>query len=332
MSHSFFSREVVLGVLATCAGITVGAILYKSVHRKRVYKSVGTLSRIFVHPVKSCRGLQLQNAYCSKVGLVCGVLKDRHWIILNEENQFRGISHEPTMALISPTASEDGRYLLLDAPNMSRLEVPIDTNTLPEHERKTISFRLWRQNAQGKYCGAKAEQWLTQYFGKPMKLVHGDDDNLIRREIGKARPPIQLGEEGDCMVYQEDASYMLHSQASLADLNSKMQEPITDRNLRPNFVVSGRDAYDEDKWKYVKIGEVVLRRVKLDERCKVTTVDPETGIVSEKNEPIATLKTYRMCKEEDRPLYHNCPLFGVHYAIDVVGRVNIGDTVYVVYG
>ncbi|XP_077979100.1 mitochondrial amidoxime-reducing component 1-like [Glandiceps talaboti] len=320
---------VVIGVVV-CATIVAAIWMFKSTKKKRNYKAVGTLKSIYIHPVKSCRAIELEQGDCGKRGLMYGVLKDRHWMILNEDNRFRTISHEPSMVLIAPSLSENGDFLLLDAPNMSTLQIPIDISQIPENEQEIIHTRLWRQDVAGKYCGKDAEVWLTKYFGKPMKLIYGDDD-IVPREVDKAGRPRKLGKKDDYMIYQEDAGYMLLSDSSLQDLSGRMDSPITAKHFRPNFVVAGSIPYDEDNWKFIKIGNVVLRHVKYDERCKVTTVDPETGLVSDHNEPIKTLKTYRMCKKEDKEMYYDCPLFGVHLGIDQEGRLELGDTIFAAY-
>jgi len=59
-----------------------------------------------------------------------------------------------------------------------------------------------------------------------------------------------------------------------------------------NFVVKGPSAYEEDKWDWVKVGDVILRNLKSCTRCILTTVNPETGIKSTKLEPLKTLKRY----------------------------------------
>ncbi|XP_070565573.1 mitochondrial amidoxime-reducing component 1-like [Ptychodera flava] len=333
MAEHFTNRQLVLGGLAAGAAVAGAALLYKSSQKtgqKRTYKEVGTLESIYIHPVKSCRAIEITKGQCTKRGLVYGALKDRHWMILNEEDRFQSMSHEPTMVLITPSLSEDSRYLILNAPNMPSLKIPIDLNEIPVGERQVIETRLWQQNVAGKYCGQEAEAWLTKYFGKPMKMIYGDDD-ITPREVGDGGRTVPIGKKGDLMIYQDDAAFNLMADSSLVDLNSKMDAPLTEKNFRPNFVVSDSQPYDEDNWKYIKVGDVVLRHVKCNERCKVTTVDPDTGKFSNNNDPMKTLKTYRMCKPEDKALYHDAPLFGVHLAIDQQGTVTKGDTVYAVY-
>lgn len=54
------------------------------------------------------------------------------------------------------------------------------------------------------------------------------------------------------------ASYLLLNQSSVDDLNKKINEPepIGTLNFRPNLVIEGAEAYAEDKWDRIRIGEV----------------------------------------------------------------------------
>ncbi len=63
------------------------------------------------------------------------------------------------------------------------------------------------------------------------------------------------------------AAAHLLSLSSVDDLNARLRESgsetvVSVDNFRPNFVVSGCDPHAEDDWDYVKIGTVVMRRVR----------------------------------------------------------------------
>lgn len=61
----------------------------------------------------------------------------------------------------------------------------------------------------------------------------------------------------------DTSSYMLMNKASIDELNTHLDEPVKALRFRPNFVVEGPAAYEEDKWKWVRIGnDVVLRNVR----------------------------------------------------------------------
>lgn len=57
--------------------------------------------------------------------------------------------------------------------------------------------------------------------------------------------------------------FNLINDASVEELNSRLKDcKITHRNFRPNFVLDGAKPYDEDNWKFVKIGDNVFEVIK----------------------------------------------------------------------
>lgn len=61
----------------------------------------------------------------------------------------------------------------------------------------------------------------------------------------------------------DEVPFNLINEASVDDLNARLNGlQVTVRNFRPNFVLKGAKAYDEDHWKYVKVGENIFEIVK----------------------------------------------------------------------
>ena len=90
--------------------------------------------------------------------------------------------------------------------------------------------------------------------------------------------------------------------------------------FRPNVVIDGVGAYDEDRIHELTVGGVTLRLVKPCARCSITTTDQNLGAV-DGVEPLRTLKEYRF----DRSL--RGVVFGQN-AIVVRGvgeRLRVGD-------
>ncbi|XP_078001191.1 mitochondrial amidoxime reducing component 2-like [Glandiceps talaboti] len=324
-----FNKPLVVGGLAVCA---IGTVWwwYRSRRQTRKMIPVGKLSSVYIYPVKSCRGIPLAGGRCTETGLRSGPLKDRNWMVVNADNVFTTIRQEPRMALIQPSLSEDEKYLQLDAPNMPTLKVPLNVSELPHSEQEVIKSRVWRLDIDGKYCGEVAEVWLSTFLNKPnFKLIYLD--NLSPKVLTEDPLLGKLGSHGDVLAYQDSTPFMVIGESSLQDLNLKLDTPVTMQNFRPNFVISGTKAYDEDDWKYLKIGArgVSLRRIKFCHRCTVTKVDPETGIMHD-SEPLKTLRTYRLCPEDhpNKSIYKDSPLFGANFGVDVMGTVRVGDTVY----
>ena len=145
------------------------------------------------------------------------------------------------------------------------------------------------------------------------------------------------------------------------NLGQPVEKPISNRNFRPNIVIRTPKAFDEDKFKRVFIGtfeqetdlhsatsalsnqrhistisselenlvadeaSVVLRKMKPCQRCALTVVDPDLGKRRPDNEPLKTLRQFRL-----HPDFGNAPLFGINLAPERTGPINVGDLVFAV--
>ena len=70
-------------------------------------------------------------------------------------------------------------------------------------------------------------------------------DGLEPRKLPKIHKKLEWRKD-DEIIYSDDSPFLLISEASLNDLNSRLKEKVTMRNFRPNFVVKDVAApYDE---------------------------------------------------------------------------------------
>lgn len=56
------------------------------------------IARLFVRPVKSCAGVEVQQAILTEAGLEW----DRAWMVVDEEGEFMSQRELPRMALVKP--------------------------------------------------------------------------------------------------------------------------------------------------------------------------------------------------------------------------------------
>jgi uncharacterized protein YcbX len=116
---------------------------------------------------------------------------------------------------------------------------------------------------------------------------------------------------------------LLTNTASLAAVNDWLceagDEPVPMTRFRPNVVIDGARPWAEDDWtgRRVRLGDVVLRAAKPCDRCLVTTIDQETGVVGK--QPLRVLGQYRR-----RP---GGLLFGMNLIPDRSGVLRVGDAV-----
>ncbi|XP_066474879.1 mitochondrial amidoxime reducing component 2-like isoform X5 [Tiliqua scincoides] len=279
---------------------------------------VGTVSGLFIHPVKSCRGVAVTRAQVTPLGLRSGDLRDRCWTVIQEDGRMLSAKQEPRLLLVSVTCEEG--YLILNAPEMKTLRIPVEqpqTNSVWNCSRFGIQ-------AQGRDCGDEAAQWITTFLNsEPYRLVHYES-NMTTRKPRDFLPPFQ---PTDQVAYAEAAPILLISEASLEDLNSRLEKKVAITNFRPNIVVTGCGPFEEDTWSEILIGNVELNRRMSCPRCVITTIDPDTGIMTKK-EPLETLKSYRKCDPSEQHAFKASPPFGWLYGVAKTGMVQVGDPVY----
>lgn len=121
------------------------------------------------------------------------------------------------------------------------------------------------------------------------------------------------------------SSFMMINQSSVNELNTRLPFKTSSLLFRPNFVVKGPQAFDEDSYEWIKVGnEAVFKVVKPCTRCVFTNIDPISGENYPNDEPLKTLKSYRKF-----PGLGDSPVMGIHLGVIESGNVKKGDTVYV---
>lgn len=262
------------------------------------YSARVKLSGLFIYPIKACAGIALERAAVVERGLDA----DRRYMIVDRNGKFVTQRELPRLCLVH--TSLDGERLTISAPGMGSLSLP---RALDAGER--VPFQVW--SSQGSALRqAEGSSWFSELVGDEMQLVYMPDDERRAVNPARARP-------GDLVSFADAYPLLLISEESLADLNTRLDEPLEMRRFRPNLVISGAEPYAEDRMSSLRIGNVSFRGVKRCDRCSVTTVNPETG--ERGKEPLRTLAQYRL---EDRKVW-----FGMNLIHDRQGQLTVGDLV-----
>ncbi|XP_004439730.2 PREDICTED: mitochondrial amidoxime-reducing component 1, partial [Ceratotherium simum simum] len=297
-----------------------GAVAWRRARPRRRgrLQQVGTVAQLWIYPVKSCKGVPVSAAECTAMGLRSGHLRDRFWLVINENGNMVTARQEPRLVLISLTC--EGDTLTLSAPYTQDLQLPLKTPpTNPVHKCRVHSLEI-----EGRDCGEAAAQWITRFLKtQPFRLVHFEP-HMRPRNSHQVKDVFR---PTDQIAYPDASPFLILSEASLADLNSRLEKKVKATNFRPNIVISGCGVFAEDSWNELLIGDVELKRVMACSRCILTTVDPDTGIMDRK-EPLETLKSYRLCDPTEQKLYGKSPLFGQYFVLENPGTVQVGDPVY----
>ncbi|XP_007935135.1 mitochondrial amidoxime reducing component 2 [Orycteropus afer afer] len=315
------SRPGWLGVAALgLAALALGAVGWRRarLRRRRRLQQVGTVAQLWIYPIKSCKGVSVSEAECTALGLRSGHLRDRFWLVVKEDGHMVTARQEPRLVLISITY--ENNCLILKAPGVDQLVL---VSKLPS-SNTLQNCRLFGLDIKGRDCGDEAAQWFTNFLKtEPYRLVQFETNMKGRSSAKILSPSVQKYE----VAYPDCSPILVLSDASLADLNTRLEKKAKVGHFRPNIMVTGCSAFEEDTWDELLIGNVEMKKVMSCPRCVMTTVDPDTGIIDWK-EPLETLKSYRLCDPSEKHIYKSSPLFGIYYLVEKIGSMRVGDPVY----
>lgn len=233
--------------------------------------AVPVLSALYRYPVKSMRGESLD---ASPVGPE-GLPYDRAWMVADEGGRFVTGRTQPELVRVSATPGPTG--VSLSAPGRDDLFVP--NSAFTELQPATVwgsEFPAWRG-------AAAADAWVSAWLGGRFRFMWIGASTARRVKTDPAVP----------LTFADGFPLLLIGQASLDDLSARVGRPLAMARFRPNLVVSGAEAFAEDGWKRIRIGDATFRIAKPCERCVFTTVDPDSGHKALDQEPLRTLAKFR---------------------------------------
>jgi hypothetical protein len=239
------------------------------------------ISRLLLYPVKGCRGVSLRSAHLAPTGLAVGDIGDREWVVVDDHGEFLSQRELPRMALVETRLLSGA--LRLSAPGMLSIDIPFQS------EGDVVRIRVWDDELDAVTQGALVDQWFSDFLGHRARLMRFDPlakRTSRRKYTGATEAPYK---------FADAFALLVTSEASLADLNARLkakgQAPVDFDRFRPNIVIDGVEAFEEDYARDVRIGDVELELVKPCVRCTVPSVDPASG--EQGSEPGDTLAAYR---------------------------------------
>ena len=277
---------------------------------------MAVLSELILYPIKSCAGLSVQEATLTLAGLSVDAVYDREWMVVDAAGHCVTQRELPRMALIVPRLKAD--TLELRAPGMLRLEIPLGLPD-PEDER-TREVTVWDDTVLAYDCDDTTATWISEAVGTPCRLVrfHANGKRLASAKwTGGVEAPT---------MFSDGYPLLVIGSASLADLNDKLQAQGRDalpmNRFRPNLVLSGCDAFEEDFAETMQVGEAILKPVKPCPRCPMPSIDQATGQFGP--DPLDILRSYRT-----RPSMDDAICFGMNVIV-LAGdgqRLHVGQDV-----
>lgn len=230
------------------------------------------LSEIWIYPVKSLGGIRLAAAEVDAKGL----RDDRRWMLTDEEGKFLTQRVHPRMALFK-VHQTNGQYVI--SYGQDKLSLPPAPGTGAQRDA-----RIWNDTVSVVEAGPVYHTWFSERLGIRCRLVAFPEENprLIDPAYRLANESVSLADGYPILII---------GQASLDDLNGRLETRVPMNRFRPNFVFTGGAPYEEDTWRNFRVGNGSFVGVKPCARCVLTTVDQERGVAGK--EPLLTLSRYR---------------------------------------
>lgn len=261
------------------------------------------LQNIFIYPVKSLSGISLITSIAQQRGFKY----DRRWMVVDENNKFITQRVEHKLALLNTEIfNKEIRISHKIFPDQ-KISIPL---TEPISQNITVS--IWDDVVEAIH-NEEYDLWFSNYLEKPCKLV-------FLPETSKRPVDQRYAQHAEQVSFADAFPYLLISQASLDDLNSKLPQAVPMNRFRPNLVIKDTSAFEEDTWSEIMIGEVHFKVAKPCARCILTTVNQETG--AKETEPLKTLAQYRSV--------NNKILFGQNLIALNEGKISVNDPIKII--
>jgi uncharacterized protein len=241
------------------------------------------LTQLFLYPIKSCAGMAVQSATLLESGLMADGVHDREWMLVTEEGQFMTQREFPRMAVIQPRP--DGNSLRVRAAALPDLLLPLAWND----DAAVRQVRIWDDLVDALDAGDAAAAWFSGLLDVRCRLVR------FRRETVRPTSVKWTGGVPSQTRFADAYPLLLIGQASLDDLNARLRaagrSSLPMERFRPNLVVDGLEAFEEDYLASLAAGPVEIRPVKPCARCPIPSIDQATGVPGP--DPLDILQTYR---------------------------------------
>jgi len=262
------------------------------------------VSKIFIYPLKSGAPIALKSA----TAVSTGFLYDRNWVVVDKTGKFISQRTHPDLRLIETHISGDAIFFKnIDTGERS------GTFSISPNSKTTDTIKIWNDTVTAEYVSAEADRWFSGMLGGSLRLFHLSDiyKRFAEKKYAGSEKPVS---------FADGYPFLIISEESINDLNSRLKNKVDVLRFRPNIVISGCKSYFEDIMKEFSIGEIRFQGVKSCARCVVITLDQETGLKDP--EPLTELSKYRRAG--------NNIFMGMNLIHSGEGIIRLGDEVRII--
>ncbi|NBM84843.1 MOSC domain-containing protein [Proteus sp. G2661] len=259
------------------------------------------VSRLYIHPVKSMKGIRLSHAFARESGFTF----DRDFMITTPEGTFITARKFPVLLCFIPTVMANGIYI--QAPDGEGIAI-----TYQDFETTLQPTEVWGNHFTAYVAPDEINQWFSRYLKIDVQLRWTGEKSTRRV---KKNPETAVS-------FADGYPYLLINEASFQYLQQRCPASINIEQFRGNILITGAKPFEEDTWQTIRVGSVVMDLMKPCSRCIMTTISIDKGVKHANTEPLATLQTFRSDETGDVD-------FGQNIIIRQTGIIRVGDTVEV---
>lgn len=276
------------------------------------------VSELWIYPIKSCQGIQLQTAEV----ITKGLLWDREMMVISRKGKFLTQRQFPQLAKVQ-------LKLINDSLTLSVADRSLDSLTFtPSLEGEEVEVEVWHDRLIAIDQGDLVARWFHQV----LQLDSSKECRLVRQSPQherKVNPAFAITKQ-EIVSFADGYPCLLTTTASLAELNRRILDTYEESaptvsmdRFRSNIVVETEIPFEEDNWKTIQIGELQFAVVKPCSRCIIPTIDQTTGDRNELKEPLRTLGTFRQFGGQG-------VMFGENMIPKSSGKINLGDRLKII--
>ena len=218
------------------------------------------VSKLFYYPVKSLAGINAQEMVINS----WGPHHDRRLMLVDGEGRMITQRQCRLMALIQ--MRDLGDSLELEFRGQS---VPIAWPNFNEEGNRKIVW-VWNDEIEAQVIPGSINTWLSDVLQRKVQLVYMPEN--IQRQVD-----LNYADEGVRTSFSDGFPFLLISRASIEFLQNKLSFDLDVRRFRPNIVVDGCEAFAEDSWRQIRVGEIEFQLVKPCARCVMPSINMETA-------------------------------------------------------
>lgn len=259
------------------------------------------VQNLYLYPIKSLGGIAVQEALVEERGFK----HDRRWMLVDPSGEFLTQRQHPKLALLQVALGKSELTVFSKVDSSRKINFDLEMNS-----GKEMQVKVWGDEVAALQVAPTVSAWFSDFLGMDVELV-------VMPESSHRKLDPRYAVQEESVSFADGMPYVIIGQASLDELNGRLADPVGMDRFRPNLVFSGGDAYAEDQFKQLQIGEVEFQVVKPCARCVMITVDQEKG--TKGKEPLATLATYR---SQGAKVY-----FGQNAVSLTQGIVRVGDPI-----